>query len=76
MKMSYKPLQEEVDEGVAVTYAALNRDHSINSPTQIVKDPAEAPVAAGKPSLAFLKVSYSIPSGWKGKSKTILRPVR
>jgi len=80
LEMSYKPLQEEEESEVAVTYAALNHDNSINSSTRIaeaplVVDDAPVAIAAGKPSLAFMKVSYSISTGFKGK-KAILKPVR
>ena len=35
-----------------------------------------APGDVVKPTLAFSEISYSIPSGWKRKKKTILEPMR
>jgi len=78
--MSYKLLQEEGENEVVVTFATQNGDDNINSPTSIGKAPlavddAPVAVAAGKPSLAFMRVSYSISTGFRGR-KMILKPVR
>ena len=67
--MAYRPLKSDSDE-VPYTYGSLDKHSQIS----VVTESKDAEV--GEPSLAFLDVSYSISSGWRGEKKTILKPLR